>query len=830
MNLPEERLIMFRRLGGAKYCQCALLAFCAFTGSPAVGASPSVASIAPRGGQRGTEAVLLFIGARLSDAKEIHFYSPGFTVNKLEIVNDGQVKATVAIATDCRLGEHAMRLRSATGISELRTFFVGALPVVEEKEPNSDFAAPQKIPINVTVHGVVQSEDVDYFVFDAKKGQRVSAEVEAMRLGGAPFDPYLAILDAKRFELATSDDAPLLGQDAVVSVVIPADGTYYVQIRDSAYGGDGSYAYRLHVGTFPRPAGVLPAGGKLGEEIEVRFLGDPAGDIAQKVRLPAFAIANFGVHAQDAGGVSPSAIPFRLSEHGNILEAEPNDSHTQATKAELALALNGVIGKPGDVDHFRFSAKKGQVFDVRCYARRLGSPLDSVMTLSHFGGAAIIANDDAGGPDSSFRFTVPEDKEYILTVNDHLGKGGPAYFYRVEFTPVAPLLSLTIAKVAPYSQERQAVAVPRGNRYVALVAAERANFGGDLNIGADALPQGMTVSADQMAANVNVAPMLFEAVADAPLAGALAKITARHADPKQKLEGGFIQTVELVVAAPNQSVYWVHNVDRLAVAVTEEAPFKIGIVEPKVPLVQNGSMNLKVVAERKPGFKAPITIVPVYSPPGVGTASSVTIPEEQNEVLLPLNASSGAPARKWKFAVNGVATVGNGPIWVGSQLATVEVAAPYLSLAMERTAVEQGKSVELFCKVQTNKPFEGKATARLLGLLPKVSAPELEITKDTKELAFKVDVDKAGSAGQHKTLFCQVSVVENGEPILHNLGGTELRIDVPLPAKTEGSAGAAKPEAAASSPKRLTRLEQLRLEQDQREKAGRKNEASTSKK
>ena len=37
----------------------------------------------------------------------------------------------VKIAADCRLGEHAFRLRTATGLSELRTFWVGALPVVD---------------------------------------------------------------------------------------------------------------------------------------------------------------------------------------------------------------------------------------------------------------------------------------------------------------------------------------------------------------------------------------------------------------------------------------------------------------------------------------------------------------------------------------------------------------------------------------------------------------------------------------------------------------------------------------------------------------------------
>jgi len=44
-------------------------------------------SITPRGGQRGTEEVFIFSGARLDDAREALFYSPGFSVTKVEVVN-----------------------------------------------------------------------------------------------------------------------------------------------------------------------------------------------------------------------------------------------------------------------------------------------------------------------------------------------------------------------------------------------------------------------------------------------------------------------------------------------------------------------------------------------------------------------------------------------------------------------------------------------------------------------------------------------------------------------------------------------------------------------
>ena len=111
-------------------------------------------------------------------------YYPGITVAKTEVLNKDALRVTLKIAADCRLGEHAFRVRTASGVSELRTFWVGALPAVDEKEPNTQFDSPQPIALNTTVHGVVDNEDVDYYVVECKKGQRLSVEVEGMRLAG----------------------------------------------------------------------------------------------------------------------------------------------------------------------------------------------------------------------------------------------------------------------------------------------------------------------------------------------------------------------------------------------------------------------------------------------------------------------------------------------------------------------------------------------------------------------------------------------------------------------------------------------------------------------
>src|SRR5262249_55269688 len=157
--------------------------------------------------------------------------------------------------------------------------------------------------------------------------------------------------------------------------------------------------------------------------------------------------------------------------------------------------------------------------------------------------------------------------------------------------------------------------------------------------------------------------------------------------------------------------------------------------------------NLKIIAKRKTGFTGAITVFPIFNPPGVSSASAVTIAANANETVMPMNAAGNAQVRKWKTAVIAVADPGKGPMWGSSQLATIDVAAPFVTANMERGAVEQGKETDLLVKVQHLTPFDGKATVKLLGLPFKVTAPDMEITKDTKEVLFKITTDKTSPAG-----------------------------------------------------------------------------------
>jgi hypothetical protein len=796
--------------------------------SPVQAASPSVGSISPVGAQRGTEVEVTFNGARLVDAQEILWYSPGIEVKGLEPA-DNAVKAKLAIAADCRLGQHAMRLRTASGTSELRTFYIGALPEVKEAEPNSEFAQPQKIALGTTINGVVDNEDVDFYLVEAKKGERISAEIEGIRLGYTFFDPYVAILDMQRFELASSDDAALVWQDGVVAALAPADGTYVVQVRETAYGGSGACNYRLHVGKFPRPRATVPAGGKYGETIDVRLLGDVAGERVQQLTLPAGPTAKFGLFAQDDQGISPSPNVFRLGDLGNLIEAEPNNDPATATKFEAPLALGGVISQPGDVDCFKFTAKKGQQYDVRVLARGIRSPLDPVLNINRIGGAGVVGNDDSGGPDSYVRLAVPEDDEYVIYVQDHLRKGGVDYAYRVEIAAVKARLVMGLPERSQFVDVT--VDVPQGNRTAVMVSASRVDFGGDLNVEMKDLPAGVTFQTDKMPANQTTVPVLLTAAADVPTAGRLADVVGRPVDPNLAIEGHVEQMTSMVRGQNNIHV-WTHTADKFAMSVTQAVPFSIEIVQPKVPIVRDGSMGLKVKAIRQEGFTAPISVYMLYNPPGVGSPSSVAIPEGQSEVIIPLTANSGAEVRTWKIAAMASATVGNGSVLVSSQLADLEISEPFVGFAYNAAAVEKGKETDVVVAITKNKDFEGPATAELLGLPNEVTTVPGEITKDSKELLFHVKTTGNSPAGKHKTLLSRITIVAQGEPITHMIGTGELRVDEPLPPKTNeptpAAAAAPMPAPAADKPpeKRLTRLEQLRLDR-QKAKEAAKQPATT---
>ena len=777
--------------------------------------TPVLELVYPRGGQRGTEVQVEFSGDRLDAIQEALFYEPGLTLGVIEVKDSKHVIAKLAIAPDAALGEHKLRLRSPGGLTELRTFWVGQFPTVEEVEPNDTFEKPQKVDLNVTVAGTSRNEDEDYYVCSLKKGQRLSAEVEAMRLGRLLFDAYVAILDPKRFELAACDDAPLLRNDAFVSIVAPEDGDYRIVVREAAYEGSDSSNYRLHIGTFPRPSAVFPPGGKPGETLTFQFVGDPAGPISQSFTLPAQP-DRLPLFAMQDGVFSPSPNRVVVSPLEHAEEVEPNDEEKNATPLPpIPCAGQGILSKKDDIDRYKFHAAKGENLTLKVLGRALRSPIDAVLRLKNQAGNQLAENDDQGGPDPLIQWTCPEDGDYVANVRDKLGNGGPDFVYRMEILRREPAIAATLPVVErDQSQKWKTFPVPRGNRYAAMINVTRDNIGCDLAFDAQSLPAGVTMNASNAARSVNAFPVIFEAAADAPIAGGLYDFSVRSLTEGPPLKGVLTDVIHHV-EINNQGPYHSTPLDRIAMAVTEEAPLHLELDVPTVPLVRNGITQLKVRAIRQEGYNEAITVRFLWSPPGVGTQVTMPIPAGQSEINYEINASADAAIAEWKVCMLAEAATPKGPVLVSSKLVPLKVAEPYLTMALSLAATEQGKPTIMSGKVEVQHEFAGSATAELLGLPAGVTTPPVQFTKDQTELNFPLTVAADAPVGKHNNVFCRVTIPENNSTILHQVaqGGT-LRIDkpsTPPPAVAQAAPEPPKPaDPAAPAPKPLSRLEQLR--------------------
>ncbi|MEW6158289.1 MAG: PPC domain-containing protein [Verrucomicrobiota bacterium] len=97
----------------------------------------------------------------------------------------------------------------------------------------------------------------------------------------------------------------------------------------------------------------------------------------------------------------------------------------------LPAVITGRINGSAEVDHYKFSAKKGQHLVFEIAAARIGSPMDSSLAILKLDGQELARNEDAIGLDSMLDFQVPEDGEYVLQVRDFKYQGGGDYRYRL---------------------------------------------------------------------------------------------------------------------------------------------------------------------------------------------------------------------------------------------------------------------------------------------------------------------------------------------------------------------------------------------------------------
>ena len=113
-----------------------------------------------------------------------------------------------------------------------------------------------------------------------------------------------------------------------------------------------------------------------------------------------------------------------------------------------------------------------------------------------------------------------------------------------------------------------------------------------------------------------------------------------------------------------------------------------------------------MVAERKEGFDAPITVQNAMESSRNWFSTDNANSKGQNEITYTINANSSAALKTWHMALMEESNAGNGQILASTELTPVTVAEPYLGMKIEMAAVEQGQDGLVICKLTHATPFE----------------------------------------------------------------------------------------------------------------------------
>lgn len=775
-------------------------------------ATPSLKYVIPAGAQRGQEVEVTFTGGNLQEIQDVVFYEKGLELVKIIKKEGNKLKVLIRIKPDCKLGPHLVRLFGKDQFSNARFFSVGQFPEKSEKENNGSKESAEEVSKNTTVTGVLQREDIDYFKIKLKKGEVLNLEVEAQRLGYGFFDPYISLFNEEGFLIKDVDDSVLLKQDPFLTYKAEKDGTYFIAVRSSDYQGHGNARYRLHIGDFPRPYAVFPAGGQPGSEQEYSIILDNGETIKQKVKLPAHE-GTFQFFPQVKGTSTPSFIPLQVSHLKPYREKQPNNEKKEIKGSpHMPLVFDGIIEEKGDVDWFSFTAKKGTDISVKVDARSLRSPLDSLLEVYNEKGKLIRRQDDSPGPDATINFKADKDGPFYIRILDHLSNGGPDYTYRVSVIERPRLISLDLPSQdgRQRAEKDQALTVSKGTKRFCLLQVKRDRVSGKDEVKFEGLPAGVTAKIVKYKPNAGYIPVIFEAKNDV-------KEQFFFASPKIKVEsgqtGGFAQHIPINYSGGgNGGTYIMHRLERLTLGVADKTPFKLRIEKNSLPLPKYGYHDIKIHIDREKGFEGNVELRLKYRQDGLSGIDRIQIKKDQKSVTYRINAAGNAPEGEWPVVFTALSNF-KGKTYEICEEYAVKIIPHFLTAKLSMQSFRQGDKGKLEISLEQLNAFEGKAKAKLMGLTNGLTANELTIDKNTKVLSFDLNVDAKTRRGTHKSLFVSFTIPYSGKTLAQNLyTGSHIRIDPPLQNKPKvvKKTDSKKPE------RKLTRLEELRLQKEQR--------------
>ncbi|MCA9137357.1 MAG: hypothetical protein KDB00_11380 [Planctomycetales bacterium] len=557
-----------------------------------------------------------------------------------------QVTLRVTVALEATLGKREVRFMSDHAISNPIWFNLDRWIEFQEFEPNDIGACDVETRLPVVINGQIMPGDVDRFRFQATQGMRLVIQVAARDVipylaDAVPgwFQAVVRITDAAGNEISYADSF-YYRQDPVLYFEVPHDGTYIVEIRDALYRGREDFVYRMTIGEIPFVTSVFPLGARVDSKLNVQMRGWNLTKTEQDIQT--MSRQNFQPLRWYASmqGDQSVRFPMQIDHSPEVFEEATNDDQQSAQEISNHTTINGRIETPGDRDVYRITGSGRIVAEV--HARRLGSPLDSVLTLTDGEGNIVAFNDDhhdaaqallTHHADSYLSATLSAKSDYYLTIADAQGKGGPDFGYRIGLR--SPLADYELRVVPSTIVARPGQSVP-----ITVYVLRKDGFDQEIELSLVDAPAGFKIAgsaipgrSDQIQMTLSIpddpstAPAMLEMQGTAPRRLHSRSMIVRPAVPAENMMQAFI---------------WHHlvPVDHWNVIVSgrpsPKMPLQVAMPQGRIALPSGGSFLLPAIINNN----IPVDQIHVDVHDAPDGISAYVVPSPDRSVAIRFDSSS----------------------------------------------------------------------------------------------------------------------------------------------------------------------------------------------
>ncbi len=590
-----------------------------------------------------------------------------------DLTKDQPVTMEGVIAAETIPGIYPARFVTNHGCSEAAFVVVDDLPTYAVAAESEDRKVGQLLMLPCCLNGQLNAVRSKFFRIAMVKGQTVSVEVFARRLG-SDMDPVLRVTGPDEHEVAYRDDIPGAEGDTQLQFTAAVDGEYRIEVRDVRFAGGGRFYFHLRLGKLPIVSSVSPRIVQAGHNVS--NIG-PAGEVLAQT-IPANTPATIGTlvpvtfRTADFDGSALNTVV--IINQPTQAEAEPNNIQAEATPASAeSQVLTGTLQQAGDTDWFKITTTAAMPLLVTTHTREVSSPADVKLELFNADGGKIVENDDAGPRDAELATQLPGAGDFYLKVCDIAGRGGPAWTYALDLYQGRKAVRVT----APADR----INVPRGGSAGMQLTVKRIHYEGPVKVEATGLPAAIQMSPFVLGSKQSTAPVVLTATDPAATSSDADWGTVRF---KVSTPEGFeISAAEFQLAAPapkkqdNEIFRSARMRTDFFTAVQPASQFSFTADPAAVTVVQGAAATLTLRSIRAADWTMPIEIALATPadqlPPGITvTAGSMAA----GELAVTITAAADAAVGPFSVFLQGKAKKDKVEPVIPVPAISVEVKAP----------------------------------------------------------------------------------------------------------------------------------------------------------